>query len=158
MFFLGYDCSNTSGATGTSGAGTGRKKKPRKLTIEQPTKIDVELSKKRLYKHRPSTGVRAIKWISTFVLAALLLAFVTQSKISWVALSEHMHKTSQDSTGTAAACQMFVMLFLIVLIPNCLNFFRGIWEGLFRKDIPWPKKTAFLVVSSAMFWIYIYPS
>ena len=84
------------------------------------------------------------------MLASLLLAFVTQSKISAIAISENMQRlTSEPGPETVqAACRMFVILFLIVLIPNGVNFLRGVWGGLFRKDIPWPCKRSFVVVST----------
>lgn len=149
---LGSEGSSGSAATGSSQLGTGTAKKS-KLTIELPTKIDTELSKKRFYKHRPSQKVIVVKWISTFVMAALLLAFVTQSKVSVIAISENMNRQalSGDATKTQEACRQFVMLLLLVLIPNCLNFIRGVWGGLFRKDIPWPRPSAFLLVSGAFF-------
>ena len=117
-----------------------------KLTIKQPSKIEAAQEKKCFDEHRPSRGVVYIKWISTFILAALLLAFVTQSKVAVISIAEQMHKAA-DRGSTADACCMFVMLFLIVLIPYCVNFLRGIWEGLFRKDIPWPNKRALILVS-----------
>ena len=134
-------------------------KKP-KLTIENPSKIEAAQGKKRFYKHRPSRGVVYLKWISTFILAALLLAFVTQSKVSVISIAEQMHRAA-DGEATADACRMFVMLFLIVLIPNCVNLLRGIWEGLFRKDIPWPNKRALILVSLSFLniqCVYMYES
>ena len=124
-----------------------------KLTIERQSKIDAAQGKKRFYKHRPSRGVVLLKWISTFIIAALLLAFVTQSKVAVVSIAEQMHRAA-DGGSTADACRMFVMLFLIVLIPNCVNFLGGIWEGLFRKDIPWPNKRALILVSLSFLNIY----
>ena len=82
------------------------------------------------------------------MLASFLLAFVTQSKISAIAISENMQRLTSEKDTVQAACRMFVILFLIVLIPNGVNFLRGIWGGLFRKDIPWPGKRSFLVVST----------
>ena len=124
----------------------------RKLTIERPSKIEAAQGKKRFYKHRPSRGVIYFKWITTFILAALLLALVTQSKVAVISIAEQMHSKARKST--TEACQMFVMLFLIVLIPNCVNFLRGIWNGLFRKDIPWPNKKALLLVSLLNIQLY----
>ena len=117
-----------------------------KLAVNPQTKKDYGPSK----EYRPSKGDVAIKWISTFVLATLLLASVTHSKISAIAISENMHRlTSKQGPETVqAACRMFVILFLIVLIPNGINLLRGIWQGLFRKDIPWPRKRSFVVVST----------
>lgn len=118
----------------------------RKLAIEHQSKIDKEFSKKSAYRHRPSVKVVVIKWVSTAILGALLLACVTDSKISIIALSNKMNKDIEDKSEHAF--KGFVILQLLAVIPNVINFIRGVWTGAFRKDLPWPRKKALIAVNS----------
>ncbi|XP_045184960.2 uncharacterized protein LOC123542969 isoform X2 [Mercenaria mercenaria] len=122
----------------------GGNKPKKKLAIQNQSKIDREFSKKISYRHRPSVKVIVTKWISTVILGALLLACVTDSKISIIALSNKMNR-DEEEVKEGVVEKQFVMLQLLAVIPNVINFIRGIWAGAFRQDLPWPRKKALIV-------------
>ncbi|KAL4216723.1 hypothetical protein ACF0H5_024446 [Mactra antiquata] len=131
--------SSSSAYSGTSSRKTSRKK----LSVEQNSKIDKTLHENVTYHHRPSIQVVIIKWLSTILLALILLGCVTESKLSVVVLSHSMNKEASDNLNMS--CRLFVMLQILLLVPNGINFIRGIWAGGFRKDIPWPKKSSLIL-------------
>lgn len=116
------------------------KKTRQKLAVENKSKIDKEFSKNISYVNRPSVKTVIIKWVSTALLGALLIGCVTNSKISVVALSYEMNNTDGD-----ISTKYFIMLQLLAVIPNVINFIRGVWSGAFREDLPWPKTRALIV-------------
>lgn len=55
-----------------------------------------------------------------------------------------------DSIGQKDYGRMFVMLQILALVPNIVNFFRGVLAGAFRQDLPWPRKNALVMVRCAL--------
>lgn len=115
----------------------------KKLAVESQSKIDRVFGKKSSHGNRPSVKVVVTKWVSTVILGLLLLGCVTDSKVSVMALSYEMNRGSSEKD----TAQYFVMLQLLAIIPNVVNFIRGVWSGAFREDLPWPRKKALIVVS-----------
>ncbi|XP_052786292.1 chitin synthase chs-1-like [Mya arenaria] len=108
-----------------------------------PSKIKDVYQKKKDYRHRPSKKAVLIKWISTLLLFVLILGFINFSKISVISITNRMYHAEKNGHAPG----MFIMLQLMAVIPQVINFMRGIMRGAFRKDIPWPSKRSLTVAT-----------
>ncbi|XP_053391052.1 chitin synthase chs-2-like [Mercenaria mercenaria] len=109
-----------------------------KLTIESMSEIERKQHEKMSNKdrHKPSTFAVVIKWLFTIIFGILLLACLTVSKTSILALSEAMG--NHPDLDISSRCRLFVKLQILTLVPNIINLLKSLWAGAFRKDFPMP--------------------
>ncbi|XP_052809565.1 uncharacterized protein LOC128238038 [Mya arenaria] len=81
---------------------------------------------------------KSCKWILTAVLSLFLLALITCSKVSIMVLSKRL--ADRVNTTKESTVILFVMLEMMILIPNIVTLFRSIIKCYFRRDIPSPAK------------------
>lgn len=123
--------------------------KTRTLTVKQTAKINKAMEQKVPDRIGASKIVTLFKWIGTIVCGCMLLGSLVYSKLSIIILSRKLNETNVDEEGTPSgeSTRCFLMLVLLLLVPNVFNFFRAVWVAGFRKDFPWPKRTSMLLVS-----------
>ncbi|KAL5019920.1 hypothetical protein ScPMuIL_002812 [Solemya velum] len=121
--------------------------KTRTLTVKQTAKINKAMEQKVPDRIGASKIVTLFKWIGTIVCGCMLLGSLVYSKLSIIILSRKLNETNVDEEGTPSGegTRCFLMLVLLLLVPNVFNFFRAVWVAGFRKDFPWPKRTSMLL-------------
>ncbi|KAK3596694.1 hypothetical protein CHS0354_038031 [Potamilus streckersoni] len=121
------------------------------LTVSEKSKVQKRQEAKEDVRHHPSRLVVFVKWFSSILIGLLFLSCLVLSKFTIVALSNTLNK---NATGyTEVNCfgesmdnpRVVFMILLLLLIPNVINFIRGIWLAFFRSDLPWPGKKALLM-------------
>ncbi|KAH3868290.1 hypothetical protein DPMN_031433 [Dreissena polymorpha] len=117
------------------------------FVIETDSKIKRELKRKdNKHSFRPSYGVVVLKWLSTFLLCLLILAFVIFSKVGIVSISQQMSRELVEDAAAVKRTQgVFVSLQIATVVPHVFSFLRGILMGAFRKDIPWPTRRSLIL-------------
>ena len=113
------------------------------LAVSKKAKIEIFKDRKEDLLKRPSKLYVAYKWLLTFFFGCALLACVTFSKTSVIALGTDLHISEDMSNHNS----VFVMLQMIVLIPYSFTFLRSLWAIIGRQDLPWPKRSAVIWVS-----------
>ncbi|XP_053386788.1 uncharacterized protein LOC123541764 isoform X2 [Mercenaria mercenaria] len=115
-----------------------KKKRSKKITIERPSQIEQRQTAEKANKdrHKPSKLAVGTKWLFTFIFGVILLACLTLSKISILVLSEAMN--NDPDMNTDSRCRLFVKLQILILVPNVFAFFKSVWAGTFRNDLPMP--------------------
>ncbi|XP_078327748.1 uncharacterized protein LOC111112966 isoform X4 [Crassostrea virginica] len=112
------------------------------LSVKKESKI--ERCTKKLSTHSgPSKLIVVLKWITTTLFGAVLLASLVSSKITLLGLAWNV------KSGTERE-EAFVMCLVVLLAPNVISLVRALWNVIGRSDIPWPsKKSMVLVVLSS---------
>ncbi|XP_053386950.1 uncharacterized protein LOC123542823 [Mercenaria mercenaria] len=119
-----------------------------RLLIHQVSKIHEDgIQKRNDNTNKPSCKVVAVKWFSSIFIALLFLTCLTHSKISLLVLSGAMHAQNHHALDINARSRLFVMLQIISLAPHVINFVRGVWCGILRKDRKWPKPHVTLIMT-----------
>nr|XP_022306572.1 uncharacterized protein LOC111112966 isoform X3 [Crassostrea virginica] len=114
------------------------------LSVKKKSKI--ERCTKKLSTHSgPSKLIVVLKWITTTLFAAVILASLVSSKITLLGLAWNV------KSGTERE-EAFVMCLVVLLAPNVISLVRALWNVIGRSDIPWPSKDcmALVVLSSAL--------
>ncbi|XP_053401610.1 chitin synthase chs-1-like isoform X2 [Mercenaria mercenaria] len=85
-----------------------------------------------------------LKWVFIFLSGVILLGLLVWGKLSFLSLAEAMH--DDDDFGLQSRCRIFVMLQIILCLPQALNLIRGVWYGCIRTHVHVPKKTIGVVI------------
>lgn len=152
------DYSSTTGASSsTSGTGTlpvdpyteRITKIKESLAVNQQSKVAEHLSKKNPEEtNKSSVLVSFSKWFVTLLLFCLSVACLTGSKFGIISLSQKLNTTLTTGNDKDHESAVYLMMLCVLLIvPSFITFIRSIWEGAFRKDLPWPSNLALIVVS-----------
>ena len=119
------------------------------LTVEGKSKVEATLAKELLERQTGSKWSTVLKWITTIIVGTFLLFLLTVSKISVIGLSQKLNTTAvgnQTDIQRQESNRSFVMLLLVLLIPNVFGLLRSIWVSGWRSDMPWPRKSSLLLV------------
>lgn len=85
-----------------------------------------------------------LKWATTLIFAAVLLASLVLSKITLFGLVQGL---KIEKEVTSRNYQAFFMCLITLVAPNVISLLRSIWNIIGRSDIPWPNKKAAGLVS-----------
>lgn len=94
------------------------------------------------------------KWFATIFVAVIVLACVTLNKICLLVIGKEksMPKDSSSVDKVGRKESIFIMLTIILMVPQALSFIAAIWSK--RKSQPWPCRTSVLWV--CLFVIIVY--
>ncbi|KAL3887259.1 hypothetical protein ACJMK2_027203 [Sinanodonta woodiana] len=148
--------SNPNSSTGRSLVGGDNNSVKYLLTVSAKSKVQKEHDTKEDVHRHPSRLVVFFKWFSSILIGLLFLACLVLSKLSIIALSNFLSNNTTETSQFKCSgeylsqkdvdnARVLCMLILLLLIPNVINFIRGIWLAFFRSDIPWPGKKALLI-------------
>ena len=112
----------------------------KKFTVQSAIKIIESHNKKK--EKKSWAFVVVAKWFSTLFMFSAILFCLVASKLSLVLISQHLndYKKGDDSVS-------FLMLLLIMMIPQFLAFFRSLASSAFSSKEYWPSKMA------VFFWV-----
>ncbi|KAK3596690.1 hypothetical protein CHS0354_038027 [Potamilus streckersoni] len=148
--------SNAHSPADRSSFGGDNERMKKLLTVSEKSKVQKEQdTKEDVYQH-PSRFIVFFKWFSSIVIGLLFLSCLVLSKLSIIALSNSLsNSTIKNSKFTCSGeylsqkdvdnARVVCMILVLLLMPNVINFIRGIWLAFFRSDIPWPGKKALLI-------------
>ena len=96
-------------------------------------------------------------WWPSYCFFVVLFCVVT-SKICLLVLGQHFKSVNStgnnDTDKTAAKTSkqaLFLMLLLVLTIPQVVSLIYASWTSLSRKSRPWPTKQGFLLVRDLRF-------
>ena len=112
----------------------------RKFTVQSEPKINI-IEGQSKKKEKSWTFVVAVKWVSTFFMFSATLFCLVASKLSLVSISQRLNDGNNKDNPVA-----FVMLMLIMMIPQFLGFLRSLASSAFSSKEYWPSK-------AAVFWV-----
>ena len=66
------------------------------------------------------------------------------SKFSFITLVKEMHEARNDQNNDTRASTAFVMLVVIIMLPQFGTFFLCLWQSCYsaRDNNPWPKNSS----------------
>lgn len=109
------------------------------LTVDTEPKVD---KLRRHHERQPKLPfLPYVKCAVAVFLSLLLLVCGVFSKLSLLAVA----KCSVDDSAKRG--RRYIMLVLILMIPQFLCFVSAAWGSLGKKKSPWPTKRAILIVS-----------
>eukprot|EP00794_Sanderia_malayensis_P016107 gene16107-17728_t len=123
-------------------------------TVKKPPKIE-KLEKRNTDMHESSWLMSFIKCTVTIFMAVSLLLLLVASKLSFVSISQRItlaNSTKKAVSNSHASCDgstyveetAFIMLVLLMMIPQLFCFVRSVANSAFRSSEPWPSKKAAL--------------
>ena len=112
----------------------------RKFTVQSEPKINIIESQSKK-KEKSWAFVVVVKWVSTLFMFSATLFCLVASKLSLVSVSQRLNDDNATDNPVA-----FVMLILIMMIPQFLAFLRSLARSAFSSKEYWPSKTA-------VFWV-----
>ena len=116
----------------------------RKFTVQSEPKINIIESQSKK-KEKSWTFVVVVKWVSTLFMFSATLFCLVASKLSLVSISQRLNDDKKEDNHVA-----FVMLILIMMVPQVLAFFRSLASSAFSSKEYWPSKMA------VFFWVYFF--
>ena len=109
------------------------------LTVQTEPKVE---KLKRYHESLPNLAfLPYVKCAVAVFLSLLLLGCCVFSKLSVIAVAKC------DILGSANRGRRYIMLVLILMIPQFIGFISSAWGSLGKKNSPWPTKKAIAVVS-----------
>lgn len=118
-----------------------------KLTVNEIPKLHIQ----KVRDPRPSVWLSVFKWVFAILLSLSMLACVVTSKISLISIGVFYNNgtSSCSSTSTVDFSKetTFIMMVLVLMIPQFMSFIRACWASLFSAVHPWPSNKAILCVS-----------
>ena len=109
------------------------------LTVETEPKVEIL---KREYENQPKfTVLPYVKCVVAVVLSLMLLSCGVFSKLSVIAVAKCNAKSSAERG------RRYIMLALILMVPQFVAFVSATWRSIRTKNSPWPTKRAIVVVS-----------
>ena len=117
-------------------------------TINQTAKIHREKQR----DSRSSIWLSVAKCIVGIFLFASVLTCLVASKICLLSMASFHWNTktpsdAQKKDGTQNQETLFIMVVLVLMIPESFSFLKACWTSLLRKSHRWPSKKAIIVVS-----------
>lgn len=106
-----------------------------RLTVEEAAKVD--FLKEKQAEDR-SSFLPFLKCFVAGFICLVVLSCAVFSKISVIAVAEELKKDSDNG-------KPFIMLTLILMVPQFVSFVRAAWGSLRYKNRPWPTKKAILI-------------
>ena len=115
----------------------------KKFTVQSEIKIIESHNKKK--EKKSWAFVVVVKWFSTLFMFSAILFCLVASKLSLVLISQRLNDYKKGDDSVA-----FLMLILIMMIPQFLAFFRSLASSAFSSKEYWPSKMA------VFFWVYFF--
>ena len=123
------------------------------LTVQDKSKVEVELLKHEETVTGPSRLLTILKWLVTIFLSLLVLISLTLSKLSAVFIGQSLNNMTLNNLtlnktkyGTISAESNFLWLLLMMMVPYFATMLRSVWCGALRRDRPWPTNAAIIWV------------
>lgn len=113
------------------------------LSVKKQSKIE-RCTNKSTPHQGPTKLIVILKWATTLIFAAVLLASLVLSKITLFGLVQGL---KIEKEVTSRNYQAFFMCLITLVAPNVISLLRSIWNIIGRSDIPWPNKKAAGLVS-----------
>lgn len=113
------------------------------LSVKKQSKIE-RCTNKSTPHQGPTKLIVILKWATTLIFAAVLLASLVLSKITLLGLVQGL---KIEKEVTSRNYQAFFMCLITLVAPNVISLLRSIWNIIGRSDIPWPNKKAVGLVS-----------
>lgn len=118
-----------------------------KLTVQCKAKLDVEKVRDR----RPSIWLSVFKWLFAILLSFSVLSCVVASKISLISIGIFYNTTRNTCANVVPVGYehetTFIMMVLVLMVPQFVSFVRSFRAGLFSEFHPWPSKSGIIWVS-----------
>ena len=124
-------------------------KNPKKLTVETEPKVEVL---RRHHETQPKLAfLPYVKCAVAGFLSLLLLACGVFSKLSVLSVAKC------DNEDGAKRGRRYIMLVLILMVPQFVGFFSATWGSIRRKNCPWPtwKGIGFVSILTCIKFEYI---
>ena len=127
----------------------------KRYTVERKeSSLSIVSNKDDENEHFYNVFLCVCKWLVAIILFSVVLFCVVTSKICLLVLGQQfksVHHTGNDGTDKTAAetskQALFLMLLLVLTIPQAVSLIYASWTSLRRKSRPWPTKQGFLLVS-----------
>ncbi|XP_071138349.1 uncharacterized protein [Mytilus edulis] len=140
--------SNSLGDTITSTTSFTRTTVPKmrsQLSASGLSKIERHIHQSDIVLENPSKYVVVTKWVATIIFGVLLLVCLVSSKLSAIGIAAKLSETgncftNQNGENSKDCSTSFILLLLLLVIPNVLTCLRFTWNSLYRKDRKWPSK------------------
>lgn len=108
-------------------------------TVKQTAKIHQEKPR----DSRSSLWLSVVKCVFGSFLFVSVLACLVASKMSLLSIVSF-----HSNEAPAGRATLFIMVVLVLMIPEAFSFLKACWTSLFPKNHKWPCKKAIFVVSS----------
>lgn len=120
--------------------------------IEYTVKQTAKIHKEKQRDSRSSIWLSVAKCVVGIFLFASVLTCLVTSKVSLLSMASfHWNTTNPTDTQKKDAKQnqetLFIMIVLVLMIPEGFSFLKSCWSSLLRKSHRWPCKKAIIVVS-----------
>lgn len=123
------------------------------LSVKKQSKIE-RCTNKSIPHQGPTKLIVILKWTTTLIFAAVLLASLVVSKITLFGLVQGL---KIEKEVTSRNYQAFSMCLITLVAPNVISLLRSVWNVIGRSDIPWPNQKAVTLVSyGALMYILMY--
>ena len=112
-------------------------------TVKKQPKVDI-LEERKDKVHESSWVLSVLKLVITGFMSVGLLVLVVASKLSIIAIGQQWsdkHCAKKDDNEKA-----FIMLILIMMIPQLFSLLKSVGNSAFCSSEPWPSK-------AAAFWV-----
>ena len=125
-----------------------------KYTVQR-TESSSDLSRKEEEDQIYNLFLCLLKWITAIFLFLAVLCCIVASKVCFLVLGQQFKSLNQtvaanNSTVSEPAESrkqaLFIMLVLVVMIPQGVSFVYAMWTTLGRKSHLWPNSRGFLLV------------
>ena len=114
------------------------------LTVETEPKVE---KLKRFHERQPRLAfLPYVKCAAAGFLSLLMLGCGVFSKLSVIAVA----KCDVNDSG-AKRGRRYIMLVLILMVPQFIGFISSAWGSLCKKNSPWPTNKGIVVVSIVVF-------
>ena len=113
--------------------------------VEYTVKQTAKINRERFRDPRPSIWLSVAKWLIAVILFLSVLACVVASKVCLVSIGQ-IYTNNESNKNSGERETLFVMLVLVLWIPEAFAFFRSCWGSLLRSSHPWPSRKAIVVV------------
>lgn len=116
------------------------------LTVEDEPKVE---KLRRHHERQPKLAfLPYVKCAVAGFLSLLLLGCGVFSKLSVIAVAKC------DDGSSAKKGRRYIMLVLILMVPQFTSFVTAAWGSIRKKNCPWPTNKAIIFVSMIIFYKY----
>ena len=113
--------------------------------IEYTVKQTAKIHKEKQRDSRSSLWLSVTKCIIGIFLFASVLTCLVASKVSLLSMASFSSRKPTDAKTNQET--LFIMIVLVLMIPEGFSFLKACWTSLLRKNHRWPCKKALIVVS-----------
>ena len=114
-------------------------------TVKKQPKVEI-LEERKDKVHESSWVLSVLKLFITGFMSAGLLVLVVASKLSIIAIGQQWSEKDKDCNKKGDNEKIFIMLILIMMIPQLFSLLKSVGNSAFCTSEPWPSK-------AAAFWV-----